>query len=42
VPFRVALPTYGYVLAFDRNDKFIRLSAEGPAKEWPDGAQLRA
>ena len=41
VPFRVALPTYGYVLAFDRNGKFIGLSAEGPAKEWPDRAQLR-
>jgi hypothetical protein len=41
VPFRVALPTYGYVLAFDRAGKFIGLSAEGPRKAWPEGAQLR-
>jgi hypothetical protein len=41
VPFRVALPTYGYVLAFDRTGKFIGLSAEGPRKSWPAGTQLR-
>jgi hypothetical protein len=41
VPFRVALPTYGYVLAFDRHGKFFDLSAEGPRKNWPDDAQLR-
>ncbi|MEJ0089390.1 MAG: DUF3142 domain-containing protein [Limisphaerales bacterium] len=41
VPFRVALPTYGYVLAFDRNGKFFDLSAEGPRKNWPDDVQLR-
>jgi hypothetical protein len=41
VPFRVALPTYGYVIAFDRAGRFIGLSAEGPDRVWPDGAQLR-
>lgn len=41
VPFRVALPTYGYVLAFDHAGKFFDLSAEGPRKNWPDDAQLR-
>jgi len=41
VPFRVALPTYGYVLAFDRHGKFFDLSAEGPRKNWPTDAQLR-
>lgn len=30
VPFRVALPTYGYQLMFDRLGRFIGLSAEGP------------
>jgi hypothetical protein len=41
VPFRVALPTYGYVLAFDRNGKFFDLSAEGPRQNWPDDVRLR-
>ena len=41
VPFRVALPTYGYVLAFDRTGTFFDLSAEGPRKNWPEDAQLR-
>ena len=41
VPFRVALPTYGYVMAFNRAGKFISLSAEGPRKDWPAGVQLR-
>ena len=41
VPFRVALPTYGYVLAFDRAGKFFDLSAEDPRKNWPEDAQLR-
>ena len=41
VPFRVALPTYGYVLAFDRTGKFFGLSAEGPRKNWPEDARLR-
>lgn len=41
VPFRVALPTYGYLLAFDKSGKFIGLSAEGPRPNWPPDAQLR-
>jgi hypothetical protein len=41
VPFRVALPTYGYLLAYDANGKFISLSAEGPRPNWPTNAQLR-
>lgn len=41
VPFRVALPTYGYVIAFDKTGKFIGLSAEGPRRTWPEGAQTR-
>ncbi len=39
--FRVALPTYGYTLAFDQTGKFIGLSAEGPRPNWPTNAQLR-
>lgn len=41
VPFRVALPTYGYQVAFDAQGKFYGLSAEGPARNWPADVQLR-
>jgi len=41
VPFRVALPTYGYIIAFNRNGKFAGLSADGPRKDWPADYQLR-
>ena len=41
VRFRVALPTYGYVVAFDDKGRFIGLSAEGPRKGWPAKARLR-
>jgi len=41
VPFRVALPTYGYLVAFDGQGRFIGISAEGPLKGWPSGARLR-
>ena len=41
VPFRVALPTYGYRLAFDPSGKFIALGAEGIAPPWPAGTQVR-
>jgi hypothetical protein len=37
VPFRVALPTYGYIVGFDSNSRFLGLSAEGPSKNWPEG-----
>ena len=40
-PFRVALPTYGYLLAFDKSGRFVGLSAEGPNKSWPAGVQVR-
>jgi Protein of unknown function (DUF3142) len=41
VPFRVALPTYGYVMAFDSAGKFIGLSADGLQRPWPDGVRVR-
>ncbi|HEX3628724.1 MAG TPA: DUF3142 domain-containing protein [Verrucomicrobiae bacterium] len=41
VPFRVALPTYGYVIAFNHNGKFAGLSADGPRKDWPADYKLR-
>jgi hypothetical protein len=41
VPFRVALPTYGYRIAFDSAGRFVGLSAEGPARSWPPGVQER-
>ena len=41
IPFRVALPTYGYLTAFDAGGRFVGLSAEGPSKTWPEGVQLR-
>jgi len=40
VPFRVALPTYGYVAAHDRNGKLIGISAEGPSRNWSPAAIL--
>ncbi len=41
VPFRVALPTYTYIVAFNAAGKFVGLSAESPRSEWPAGTQLR-
>lgn len=41
VSFRVALPTYGYFVAFDDNEKYIGLSAEGRQANWPATAALR-
>ncbi len=41
VPFRVALPTYGYRVAFDATGKFFALAAEGPVPAWPAGTQVR-
>jgi hypothetical protein len=40
-PFRVALPTYGYLAAFDAQDRLVGLSAEGPLLSWPNGLRLR-
>ena len=41
VPFRVALPTYGYLVAFAPGGQLVGLSAEGPAQNWPADARLR-
>lgn len=41
VPFRVALPTYGYELAFEQQGDFISLAAEGPRPDWPSNAIIR-
>jgi hypothetical protein len=40
-PFRVALPTYGYSVAFDWKGQFRGLSAEGPSSTWPEGIAVR-
>lgn len=40
-PFRVALPTYGYVAAWSPEGRFLGLAAEGPSLSWPRGAILR-
>lgn len=45
VPFRVALPTYGYLLAFSPAGKLLGISAEGAPRVWPEGtvvSDLRA
>ena len=41
VPFRVALPTYGYLVAFNKEGRFIGLTAEGPSRTWEEGTILR-
>ncbi len=41
VPFRVALPTYTYIVAFNSTGKFFGLSAEISRANWPEGTQLR-
>ncbi len=41
VPFRVAMPTYTYIVAFNAAGQFIGLSAEAPRSDWPEGTQLR-
>ncbi len=42
VPFRIALPTYGYLVAFDTTGKFIGLAAEGRPSDWPASTEVRA
>lgn len=39
VPFRVALPTYGYQLAFDSHGAYLGASAEGSQPARPAGTQ---
>lgn len=41
VPFYVALPTYGYRVAFDASGKFAALSAEGPSPAWSPGFRVK-
>lgn len=41
VPFRVALPTYGYLAAFDARGEFVALAAEGPPAQCPEGGRIR-
>jgi len=41
VPYRVALPTYGYLVAYDEQGKFLGLSAEGPMPGWPENTQIK-
>jgi len=41
VPFRIALPTYGYVVAFTPEGKFLGLAAEGPRPAWPAGTRAQ-
>ena len=41
VPFRVALPTYGYILIFSHTGDYLGLQADEPAKPWPADAQKR-
>ncbi len=40
--FLVALPTYGYQVAFDEHGKYLSISAEGPSPRWPAGAAKQA
>lgn len=40
VPFRVALPTYTYLVAFDAKGQAIGVAAEGASATWPDAAQI--
>jgi hypothetical protein len=41
VSYRVALPTYSYVTAFDAKGNFLRLAGEGAALKLPAGGTLR-
>ena len=42
IPFRVALPTYGFQAAFAADGKFLSAVAEGPEPVWPEGTVLRS
>jgi len=41
VPFTVALPTYGYYVAFDQAGHFLGLSAEGRLRAWGKGTVVK-
>lgn len=40
VPFRVALPTYTYELAFGADDSCLGIVAEGGSRVWPEGSRV--
>ena len=40
VPFRISLPTYSYLVAFDAGGKLCGISAEGPSARWPQEARV--
>lgn len=40
-PFRIALPTYAYLVAEDAKGRFVGVSAEGPSGSWPPGTRVR-
>ena len=40
-PFRVALPTYGYMVGFDPSGHFVGISSEGPAPQWSSEVEVR-
>lgn len=40
VPFRVAMPTYTYLVAFDSAGKVRGISAEAPSSQWPADAEI--
>jgi hypothetical protein len=40
VPFRISLPTYSYLVAFDGTGAMCGLSAEGPSTHWPPDARI--
>ena len=42
VPFRVALPTYTYRVAFAPDGALLGIEAEGEPRMWPQGTVLRA
>ena len=42
VPFRVALPTYTYRVAFAQSGKLLGIEAEGEPRAWPEGTVMRA
>ncbi|MCP4645121.1 MAG: DUF3142 domain-containing protein, partial [bacterium] len=41
VPFYVALPTYGYEIAFDGDGRYLGLAAEGPSMHWGPNPTVR-
>lgn len=41
VPFRVSLPTYSYLLAFNPAGKICGITAEGGPPDWPPGTHIR-